>query len=163
KWEASVKGGAAKGLPKEVQAVLAVAPAKRNPKQKQALANYYRSIAPELQSVRQQLAELQQEKEELKKAIPSTLDSEAGAPSVTRVLPRGSWLDDSGQVVQPGVPASLSRLDVQGRRATRLDLGHWMAAPDNPLTARVFVNRLWKLFFGQGIVRTLDDFGSQGA
>jgi hypothetical protein len=163
KWEASLKGGASKGLPKEVQAVLAVEPAKRNPKQKQALANYYRSIAPELQSVRQQLAELQREKDDLKKAIPSTLVSEAVAPRVMRVLPRGNWLDDSGEVVQPGVPASLSRLDLQGRRATRLDLGRWMVAPDNPLTARVFVNRLWKLFFGQGIVKTLDDFGSQGA
>src|SRR5204862_2226233 len=70
---------------------------------------------------------------------------------------------DSGAVVQPGVPASLPPLGVQGRRATRLDLARWMVARDNPLVARVFVNRLWKLMFGQGIVKTLEDFGSQGA
>jgi hypothetical protein len=80
-----------------------------------------------------------------------------------RVLPRGNWLDDSGQVVAPGVPASLNPLTVTERRATRLDLAYWLLEVDNPLTARVFVNRLWKLFFGQGIVTTLEDFGSQGA
>jgi hypothetical protein len=48
------------------------------------------------------------------------------------------------------------------KRADRLDLAKWMVAPENPLTARVFVNRLWLLFHGQGIVKTADDFGSQG-
>src|SRR5262249_26504270 len=96
-----------------------------------------------------------------------TLISESVPPRVVRMLPRGNWLDDSGEVVQPAVPASLSRVGTKAPakspRLTRLDLAKWMAAPDNPLGARVFVDRLWKLMVGQGIVRTLDDFGAQGA
>ena len=62
-----------------------------------------------------------------------------------------------------GVPAFLPPIEAKDRRPTRLDLAAGWLAPDNPLVARVFVNRLWKLAFGQGIVKTLDDFGSQGA
>jgi hypothetical protein len=79
-----------------------------------------------------------------------------------RILPRGNWLDDSGTVVEPAVPAFLTTLDIKDRRANRLDLAKWLIAPDNPMTARVFVNRLWKFAFGQGLVKTLEDFGAQG-
>ena len=78
-----------------------------------------------------------------------------------RILPRGNWLDETGSVVTPAVPASLGR-EVKDHRATRLDLANWLVGADNPLVARVFVNRLWKIAFGQGLVASVEDFGSQG-
>ena len=96
------------------------------------------------------LAELQKQKTALLKAVPSTLVSTAGNPRMIRVLPRGNWLDDSGEVVLPGVPAALPSLKISKdkKRATRLDLANWLVAPENPLAARIFVNRLWMLTFG---------------
>ncbi len=83
-------------------------------------------------------------------------------PRTMRVLPRGNWMDDSGEVVTPGVPHFLKQIDARGRRATRLDLANWIVDRENPLTARVFVNRMWRMFFGTGLSQSLDDLGSQG-
>jgi hypothetical protein len=83
-------------------------------------------------------------------------------PREMRVLARGNWMDDSGAVVEPTTPRFLNPLGVQGRRATRLDLANWLVSRDNPLTARVYVNRAWKMFFGTGLSKVLDDVGSQG-
>ncbi len=118
---------------------------------------------PQTDETKKKIADLQKQKTEFEKTILSTLVTTAVPPRVMRVLPRGNWLDDSGDIVTPGVPASLPPLNASGARATRLDLAKWMVAADNPLVARVIINRLWKLMFGQGLVKTLDDFGSQGA
>jgi Protein of unknown function (DUF1553)/Protein of unknown function (DUF1549)/Planctomycete cytochrome C len=109
------------------------------------------------------LAELEKRLTELKKRIPTTLVSTHVESRVMRVLPRGNWLNETGEIVQPGVPAALPGLAAKNGRATRLDLARWLVSGQNPLPARVMVNRLWKLFFGQGLVATMDDFGSQGA
>ncbi len=150
-------------LPEPIVQALLADPARRNPAQKKALASYYRGIAPELAPLRGRLADLRKQKTALEAKLPSTLVSTSGPPRTMRVLPRGNWLDDSGEIVSPGVPKSLNRLGVKGRRATRLDLAQWLTAPENPLTARIFVNRMWKQLYGQGLVSTLDDFGAQGA
>ena len=71
-------------------------------------------------------------------------------------------MDESGPVVEPAIPAFLGKLDTGGARATRLDLANWLVSPHNPLTARVFVNRTWRQFFGIGLSKMLDDLGSQG-
>ena len=110
-----------------------------------------------------ELAELEKQEKELHRQIPSSLVTTAVAPRPIRVLPRGNWLDETGPEVLPAVPASLPPLAVAERRANRLDLARWLVARDNPLVARVMVNRLWKLLFGQALVATADDFGSQGA
>ena len=74
-----------------------------------------------------------------------------------RILARGDWMDESGEVVHPQTPAFLGEIEESGRRLNRLDLGKWLASPDNPLTARVFVNRMWRMYFGVGLSKTLDD------
>lgn len=97
--------------------------------------------------------------------------TKAITPRVTRVLPRGNWLDDSGDVVLPAVPAAFGSLPSAGdqavasKRATRLDLARWLVDAEGGaglLTARVMVNRLWMLMFGQGLSRSVEDFGGQG-
>ncbi|HEV3136908.1 MAG TPA: PSD1 and planctomycete cytochrome C domain-containing protein [Pirellulales bacterium] len=150
------------GLPNDILETLRVAKDARSPEQNRALAAHYRSIAPVLEATRLSLSDLKQAKADFVKTVPTTLVAMSTQPRTMRILPRGNWLSDSGEVVTPGVPAFLPPLAVKDGPATRLDLARWMVAPDNPLVARVFVNRLWKLAFGQGIVKTLDDFGSQG-
>jgi hypothetical protein len=84
-------------------------------------------------------------------------------PMVVRVLPRGNWQDDSGPIVEPAAPHFLPGYDERpGRRLTRMDLAKWLVSPENPLTARVFVNRLWKQFFGAGLSGQVEDLGAQG-
>ena len=82
---------------------------------------------------------------------------------VTRVLPRGNWQDESGPIVKPAVLSFLPHDSLpKDRDLTRLDLANWITAKENPLTARNYVNRLWKQFFGKGISNVLDDLGGQG-
>jgi hypothetical protein len=151
------------GVPADVAATLQMETEKRTPQQVAALDAHFRKIAPELAEIRGQIAKLEADKNLLVDSSPTTLVSTAAAPRMVRVLPRGNWLDDSGEIMQPGIPAFLGASAANNdARLTRLDLARWMVAPDNPLTARVFVNRLWKLVFGRGISRSLDDFGSQG-
>jgi len=106
---------------------------------------------------------LDQQTEALNREIPTSLVSESVPPRITRILARGNWLDDSGPVVLPQLPASLRALAIKEPRATRLDLARWLIGRDNPLVSRVMVNRLWKLVFGQGLVATPDDLGTQGS
>jgi len=112
----------------------------------------------------QKLAAVQKEKAEYLKKVPATLISTPTTPRMVRILKRGNWLDDSGEIVAPIVPAALPPMKVADvkKRPTRLDLADWLVAPENPLTSRIFVNRLWMLYFGQGIVKTADDFGALG-
>ena len=87
----------------------------------------------------------------------------AWKPTVTRVLPRGNWQNQNGEIVRPAAPHFLPQIpNPDGRRLTRLDLAKWLVSRDNPLTARAIVNRLWKQFFGTGISAVVDDLGAQG-
>ncbi len=81
-------------------------------------------------------------------------------PRETHILVRGVW-DKKGGLVKPSVPAAILPWP-EGLAKDRLGLANWLTSKDNPLTARVFVNQLWQMFFGAGLVRTPDDFGLQG-
>jgi len=149
------------GLP----AVLADALAKpldaRTDAEKQELTKQFLASTPLLAKERAELAKLEADKKALNESLPATLVSVSVQPRMMRILARGNWQDDSGQEVQPAVPSFLSS-GTSDKRQTRLDLANWMTSTENPLVARVFVNRLWKLCYGRGIVKTAEDFGAQG-
>jgi hypothetical protein len=151
------------GLPEAIVEILRVPRERRSDEQRRALSAQFRGIAPSLEPERKRLAELRRELGDLEKRLPTMLVTVAmPSPRAMRVLPRGNWMDDSGEAVAPGVPHFLPQLETGERRATRLDLARWLVAPENPLTPRAFANRIWKLFFGAGLSRRLEDLGSQG-
>jgi len=114
------------------------------------------SLIDRLELVKQQLRQAQAAAGELK----VTVLQELAEPRATHVLVRGVW-NSHGEQVQPGVlPAVLPADSTQV--PTRYELGKWVVSKDNPLTARVIVNQIWQLLFGNGLVRTANDFGLQG-
>ncbi len=149
------------GLPDAVAKALPIAPAERSPEQQKAIRDYLAWSSPELQQVVIEEAKLDAELGLFDATIPRAMVSESTEPRETRILTRGNFLDESGAVVGPAIPAFLGKLSTEGR-ATRLDLANWLVSPENPLTARVFVNRTWRQFFGTGLSKQLDDLGSQG-
>ena len=144
-----------------IREALILEKSKRTEKQNKAVFDYFRSIAPELKSVNDQLAELRKKEKELKEEIPTTLVmKERDQPRETHVLARGNFLNP-GDKVMPAVPAILPTLP-GGEPANRLTLARWLVSPENPLTARVTMNRVWEQYFGHGLVETVEDFGTQG-
>ncbi len=111
--------------------------------------------------VETQIAALRTEREQLEKRVRKQMVTAAIEPRPIRLLPRGDWLDDSGPLMTARTPEFLPGIAAEGR-ISRLDLARWLTSPEQPQTARVFVNRLWYLLFGKGLSRSLDDFGSQG-
>jgi hypothetical protein len=114
------------------------------------------------EAAKKQLEALQSQREAVKRRAVRTMITVAVEPRVIRLLPRGDWMDDSGPELDPAVPEVFGPLGISGRRPTRLDLARWLTRPDHPQTARVVVNRLWGMLFGEGLSRSLDDNGSQG-
>jgi hypothetical protein len=103
------------------------------------------------------------ERDKAKKSLRMVMVTQSTKPRTMRILPRGNWLDDSGDIVEPAIPEFMGGLKADGR-ATRLDFANWLVAEGDSglLTARVQVNRFWYLLFGTGIAKVLDDFGGQG-
>jgi hypothetical protein len=110
-----------------------------------------------------ELTRTQEEKKQYAATIPQTMIlRELTTPRETNVLIRGDFLR-KGDRVSPDIPAMLPKLPVSEAPRTRLDLARWLVQRENPLTARVTVNRVWARYFGRGLVETENDFGLQGA
>lgn len=109
-----------------------------------------------------ELTKLRKERVELEAQFLPTMITRAVKPREIRVLSRGNWMDKSGKVVQPHTPTFMKQLETGGRRPNRMDLAKWVVSRDNPLTARVVVNRLWKQYYGTGLSKLLIDMGSRG-
>jgi hypothetical protein len=150
-------------LPADIHRIILIAENERSEKDQTTLASHFRDTHPDLAVPREVITNSEKTLKQLTDSAPKTLMTKAAAPRITRILPRGNWQDDSGEEVQPAVPQFMQPLEVDGRRANRLDLANWMIDTNNPLTARVFVNRLWKILFGNGLAQPLDDIGSQGS
>jgi mono/diheme cytochrome c family protein len=136
---------------------------KRTEVQKTLLSEKFRKNDVEKVNLDGQLADLNAKLKQLKAKITTTLIvREMKTPRESYIHIRGDFLR-KGAVVQPGTLAVLPPLKTaDGKPATRLDLARWLVTRDNPLTPRVTMNRVWQQLFGQGIVGTENDFGTQG-
>jgi mono/diheme cytochrome c family protein len=153
-------------LPKPLQDALKVEKAKRTPAQEKGLrdhfiAHAYADARPTFEPLLKQLAEVEKEREALDKRMPVTLVfQESAAAKPAFILKRGEYTQ-KGDPVERATPAFLPPMPADAPR-NRLGLAQWLVEPGHPLTARVEVNRLWQQCFGTGLVKTSEDFGSQG-
>ncbi|MFO0845071.1 MAG: PSD1 and planctomycete cytochrome C domain-containing protein [Gemmataceae bacterium] len=152
------------GLPANVQAILKADRAKRTAEQKKELTSYFVQHAwsksqPLLAPLRDAVARVQADRDRLDQSIPVTyVFREASKPIQAYILKRGEY-DQRGA---PVGRAALSFLSAGKDPADRLGLANWLLSPENPLPARVAVNRFWQQMFGVGLVKTAEDFGVQG-
>ncbi len=149
-------------VPAAILAILNTPAEQRNEAQRAELTKFYLTIAPELASARDQLVATRKSLAELKAAttVPVLRELAADKRRKTNIQLRGNFMD-LGQEVTPGVPAAFHPLP-EGSPPDRLALAKWLIDDNNPLTARVLANRYWDTIFGNGLVRTSEEFGSQG-
>jgi mono/diheme cytochrome c family protein len=149
----------ASGLPAEIEASLRVPAAQRSPEQAAAIRSHFLSVVPELADYNKKIDDLRRSRP----AFPTSLVLAERSPEherKTQIHHRGEFLSTRAEV-EPGVPGVLPQLP-KDQPANRLTFARWLVSRENPLTARVTVNRMWYHVFGRGISQTLDDFGVQG-
>ena len=159
KFRVSATGGPgpvqASGVPADIEALLAKS--ERTPDDVDALKRYFVTVAPELAGAHKEIEDL---RASMPKFATAQVLRERESPRVTREFHRGEFLNPK-EVVTPGVPAVFPPLP-SGAPMDRLTLARWIVSKENPLTARVFVNRLWQTYFGKGVVASVEDFGARG-
>lgn len=150
-------------LHEPVRYILAQDETKRTKEQNQRLLDYFLKYdaAPELRRVYAELNGLKSRLAQTKKDIVTAqVMAEMAKPRDTFILGRGDYRN-RGEKVTPGIPAMLPPMP-KDAPANRLGMAQWLFSAQHPLTARVAVNRYWQLHFGTGLVKTTEDFGSQG-
>jgi hypothetical protein len=165
-WENYDKTQTTTTAPQPVRDAVKVEPAQRNDDQKKIIRDYFLEFQfagtrEVFNPLHKQLDDLTKSRADAEAAIPVTLVM-AEMPTMrdTFILKRGEY-DKPGQKVDRGVPSALPPMS-EGSPNDRLGLAQWIVQSDNPLTARVTVNRFWAQLFGRGIVKTSEDFGLQG-
>jgi hypothetical protein len=167
-WIAQNQGKEPKELPENLRKIFKDVPAdKRTPEQTRMLREYYlNKVCTETRATMDPLntavIDLRQQRDKFQDQIPQTfIWRDMDKPRDSFVMVRGQY-DAPGEKVSRAVPAVFPVMKQAGQVPNRLDLARWLVSSEHPLTARVTVNRLWQQFFGVGLVKTADDFGSQG-
>ena len=149
---------AAKEMPVEVESLLAKAAEELSPEQQEQIDHYYLSVAPELTDARKPIDALRKKMP----SFPTTLvmqERPTDNPRPTYLHHRGEYLSPK-DAVSPRVPEFLGE-ELTNGPSNRLELARWLVSEDNPLTARVVVNRAWQALFGRGLAESSGDFGTQ--
>ncbi|MDQ6706117.1 MAG: PSD1 and planctomycete cytochrome C domain-containing protein, partial [Acidobacteriota bacterium] len=165
-WDFAVTG--IRAMLDHGEKIVRLAPERRTGRQQKALTDYFvRNYGPDITkdaAVSARLKELRKRLDALDESFPALTQAQViernPQPPPTHIHLRGDY-KQAGAEVHPNTPGFLPALPA-GAKPTRLALARWIVSPDNPLTARVAVNRLWQELFGRGLVATSDDFGTQG-
>ncbi len=165
-WEKDQQAAGGDALPKPIQEALKVDGDKRSSEQQQQLRDYflehvYAKMRDQFQTWHANIEQAQKEAAGIESTAPTTLVfRERKEPRKAYILDRGEY-DRQRDEVQRELPKIFPPMP-EGAPNNRLGLAMWLVAPNHPLTARVTVNRMWQQLFGVGLVKTADDFGSQG-
>ena len=149
----------------ETNRLVTIPAADRTKSQKEQIEKFFRQTrVPELAILQKSVTDLRKAKEDYERSLPNTMVmSEMDKPRDTFIKVRGNY-DQDGTKVESAVPAFLPQITklIDDKQLNRLSLANWLVTPEHPLTARVTINRWWAMLFGAGLVKTLNDFGSQG-
>jgi len=165
-WESNLTQAGRAELKPEVQTILQTPEKQRSEKQKQTLLEFFKTQDPGYQ---QRLSTIEEFTRREPKLVSTLVTRQSEVPRTTQIFIRGDF-QNKGAEVSPGVPEALPPMPKvsaflggnSAERPKRLDLVRWLVSAENPLTARVTVNRIWQHYFGRGLVETENDFGTRG-
>jgi hypothetical protein len=156
-WEQSLSSDALKRLDVKQQEAIQTPPQARSPEQEELARAAFRKADPAAKKLD---ARIERARKKLPDITATLVLAARDTPRTTHVLTQGDYTRPA-EAVSPGVPAILPA--IAENASSRLDFARWLVSPENPLTARVTVNRVWMRLFGKGIVETENDFGTQGS